>query len=99
MTHVVLNVVRCFFTISKEDDWRCTNLHIYIKIGNILNKVIIDGGSCMNVVSGGVVTLMNLKLEPHPQPYKVARVNNTSMLVTERCLVPIRTTYGATFFL
>ncbi|GAV84670.1 zf-CCHC domain-containing protein, partial [Cephalotus follicularis] len=73
-SHAALNVVRHVFTIpKKEDDWRRTNIfHTYTKTGDVSNKAIIDGGSCMNVVSKGAVTRMNLKPEPHPQPYKVA---------------------------
>ncbi|GAV68721.1 hypothetical protein CFOL_v3_12224 [Cephalotus follicularis] len=91
MSHAALSVVRSVFTIpKKEDDWGRTNIfHTYTKIGDVSNKVSIDGGSCMNVVSKGAVTQMNLKPEPHPQPYKVAWVDNISMSLTERCLVPV----------
>ena len=34
----------------------------------------IDGGSSMNVVSKDVVKLLNLKAEPHPNPFRVAWV-------------------------
>ncbi|GAV89970.1 hypothetical protein CFOL_v3_33381 [Cephalotus follicularis] len=88
MLHSTQNVVRYVFTTPKQDDWRRTIFfHTYTKIGDVSNKVIIHGGNCMNVVSKGAITSMNLKLEPHPQPYKVAWVDNTTMSVTERCLV------------
>ena len=34
-------------------------------------NVIIDSGSCTNVVVEEMVTKLNLKTEPHPQPYKI----------------------------
>lgn len=47
----------------------------------------IDGGSCMNVVSEEVCKKLGLKIESHPSPYKVAWINNTNLLVQDRCLV------------
>ena len=55
--------------------------------GNQAKKLIIDGGSCTNVVSSSTVEHLNLPVEPHPQPYKVVWIDNTSILVTHRCIV------------
>ena len=41
----------------------------------------------MNVVSSSTVERLKLPVEPHPQSYKVAWIDNTSILVTHRCLV------------
>ena len=38
--------------------------------GNMCN-VIIDSGSCTNVVAEEMVAKLNLKTEPHPQPYNI----------------------------
>lgn len=48
-----LQVVCCVFTIKKdEDDWQCTVIfHIYTKCGCKVWKVVIDDGSCMNMVA------------------------------------------------
>ncbi|XP_057983708.1 uncharacterized protein LOC131168360 [Malania oleifera] len=52
--------------------------------------MIIDGGSYMNVISKSASEKLNLKVEPHPQPYKVAWVNAATMPVGYRSLVPIK---------
>ena len=54
---------------------------------NQAKKLIIDGGSCMNVVSSSMVERFKLLVEPHPQPYKVAWIDNTPIPVTHRCLI------------
>ena len=55
--------------------------------GNQAKNLIIDGGSCMNVVSSSMVECLKLMVEPHPQPYKVAWIDNTSIPVTHRRLI------------
>ncbi|KAJ0962545.1 hypothetical protein J5N97_027667 [Dioscorea zingiberensis] len=44
----------------------------------------------MNVVSTTGVARLKLTPEPHPQPYRVARVDKTSLPVSQRCLVPLQ---------
>ena len=44
----------------------------------------------MNVVSKEVVKLLNLKVEPHPNPFRVASVNDHTLHVTQKCLVFIQ---------
>ena len=44
----------------------------------------------MNVVSKDVVKLLNLKVEPHSTPFRVAWVNDHTLLITQRCLVSIQ---------
>ena len=44
----------------------------------------------MNVVSKDVVKLLNLKVEPHPNPFRVAWVNDHTLPITQRCLVSIQ---------
>ena len=39
----------------------------------------IDMGSSMNVVSKDVVELLNLKVEPHPKPFRVAWVDDHTL--------------------
>lgn len=50
--------------------------------------MVIDGGSYTNVVSKDDVKKLGLKAEPHLNLYKVTWVNNNSLKVQERCLVP-----------
>ncbi|KAF7144488.1 hypothetical protein RHSIM_Rhsim04G0004700 [Rhododendron simsii] len=56
-------------------------------------KLIIDGGSCMNVVSAATVERLKLPVQPHPHLYKVAWIDNTSIPVTQCCLVSF--SYGS----
>ena len=44
----------------------------------------------MNVVYKDVVKLLNLKVEPYPNPFRVAWVNDHTFLVTQKCLVSIQ---------
>ena len=44
----------------------------------------------MNVVSKDDVKLLNLKVEPHPNPFRVAWVNDDTFPVTQRRLVFIQ---------
>ena len=41
----------------------------------------------MNVVSTSTIERLKLPVGPHPQSYKVAWINNMSILVNQRCLV------------
>jgi len=45
--------------------------HTYIKHNDKSDKVMIDGGSCVNKIAKSVVDSMNLKAKPHPQPYVI----------------------------
>jgi len=48
----------------------------------------VDSGSCINSVSSKLLSMIGLKVIPHPCPYKVSWVNTMSIEVNERCLVP-----------
>ena len=64
--------------------------HTVIQSGDKKCKLVIDGGSSMNVVSKDVVKLLNLKVEPHPNPFRVAWVNDHILPIAQRCLVSIQ---------
>jgi len=87
-----LGVVRCALTQLKgTEDWRRTAIfYTYIKCGDKGCKIIIDSGSCINVVFSGSVSRLGLKSVPHPKPYNVSWVNDTSIAVKERCLFLIK---------
>ncbi|XP_022849921.1 uncharacterized protein LOC111372015 [Olea europaea var. sylvestris] len=87
-----IGVVRCTLTQPRDaNDWRRHAIfHTYIKINNKGCKVIVDSGSCINAVSMATVSRLGLKSVPHPQPYSVSRVDPSSIVVKERCLVPIQ---------
>lgn len=85
-------VVRRILTAPKleTEDWRRTTIfQTLVTCGKELRKLVIDGGSCMNVVSASTVERLKLPIQPHPQPYHVARIDNTTIPVNQRCLVSI----------
>ncbi|KAK8940525.1 hypothetical protein KSP39_PZI010475 [Platanthera zijinensis] len=86
-----LSVMRCILTTPRTShDWKRSSIFsLYFKSGDKSCKLIIDSGSCMNVVSEAVILRMKLTTESHPSPYQVAWVNKTSIPVTKRCLVPL----------
>jgi len=45
--------------------------------------VIVDSGSCINVVAPKLITTLGIKLVKNPNPYKVTWINATSMDVQE----------------
>ena len=85
-------MVRCVLsTIVDKDNWKRTSIfHIIIQSGDKKCKLVIDKGSSMNVVSKDFIKLLNLKVDLHPNPFRVAWVNDHSLPVTQRCLVPIQ---------
>ncbi|XP_022867746.1 uncharacterized protein LOC111387423 [Olea europaea var. sylvestris] len=87
-----VGVVHCTLTQPKDaDDWRRHAIfHTYIKINNKGCKVIVDSGSCINVVSKATISRLGLKPVPHPQPYSVSWVDTSSIAVKEHCLVHIQ---------
>jgi hypothetical protein len=92
----LISVVRRILAAPKveKEDWKRTSIfQMLVRCGDQARKLIIDGGSCMNVVSTSTVERLKLPVQPHPQPYKVAWIDNTSILVIQRCLVSF--SYGA----
>ena len=86
-------VVRCALAEQKDTDDRQRRaiIQTYTKCGDKTCKVIIiDSGSCINAVSSNVVSRLGLKLLPHPNPYKVSRVDTLSIAIKERCVVPLQ---------
>ncbi|RVW78808.1 Transposon Ty3-I Gag-Pol polyprotein [Vitis vinifera] len=91
MTEGYSLVVRPLLTVPKvkgEEDWRRTSIfQTCISCQGRLCTMIIDGGSNLNIASQELVEKLNLKTERHPNPFRVAWVNDTSIPVTFRCLV------------
>ncbi|KAE8681373.1 putative CCCH-type zinc finger family protein [Hibiscus syriacus] len=71
------------------DDWLRTNIfHTTCTVADKVCKMIIDSGSCENVVSEEVVQKLQLKTDRHPKPYKLSWLNKDSeVTVDRRCLV------------
>ena len=77
-------------TTVDNDNWKRTSIfHTVIQSGDKKCKLVIDGGSSMNVVSKDV-KLLNLKVESHPNPFRVAWVNDHTLSVAQKCLVSIQ---------
>ncbi|KAE8694063.1 putative Quercetin 3-O-methyltransferase 1 [Hibiscus syriacus] len=61
------------------DDWLRTNIfHTTCTVADKVCKMIIDNGSCENVVSDEVVQKLQLKTDRHPKPYKLSWLNKGS---------------------
>ncbi|KAI5335719.1 hypothetical protein L3X38_025853 [Prunus dulcis] len=89
---ILVSVMRCIYcALAPPDSWKCISIfHTYVPCNNQTCKLVIDGGSTMNVISKSAVTRLNLKLEPHPHPFHVAWVDKTKLPVIEWCLVPLK---------
>ena len=88
------SVVRRILAAPKvEEDWRRTSIfQMLVRCRNQAQKLIIDSGSYKNVVSASTVERLKFPVKPHPQPYKVAWINNISIPVNQRCLISL--SYG-----
>ncbi|GKV33822.1 hypothetical protein SLEP1_g42272 [Rubroshorea leprosula] len=76
-------------TITKDEDWLRHNIFYTIctSRGKVCN-VIIDSGSCENVVSNYMVEKLGLPVKDHPHPYKLQWLRKGNKVkVTKCCLV------------
>jgi hypothetical protein len=61
----------------------------FFVIKNRRARVIIDGGSCNNLVSADLVKKLALPTRPHPHPYHIQWLNDSGKAkVTQTCRVP-----------
>jgi hypothetical protein len=52
-------------------------------------NLIVDSGSCENIVYRGLVAALQLKIEKHPSPYKISWIKKgVETKVTDICRVP-----------
>ena len=97
---VVLVMKRTLLTPRKKDDDEWLKGNIFYSTCNILDKVcklVIDGGSCENVVSQEAVDKLGLKIEEHPHPNKLSWLKKGGEIkVMKRCMVSfsIQKKYG-----
>jgi len=52
-------------------------------------KLMIDRGSCVNIIAKTALEKMGLKAEPYPHLYNVNWVDKTAQSITQRCQVPV----------
>ena len=74
-----------------EDDpnWlRHNNFHTKCTASGKVCHIIIDGGSCENIVSQEMVNKLNLKTERSPESYKLSWIKNgNDVVANQQCLV------------
>ncbi|XP_010445703.1 PREDICTED: uncharacterized protein LOC104774097 [Camelina sativa] len=80
----------CLLPQSPEESWLRTNIfRSTCTIRGKFCKLIIDSGSCTNIISEEAVQKLDLFTEPHPCPYRLAWLNSTSEIrISRRCHVP-----------
>ena len=80
-----------------DDPLRTSIFSTFTKITDSIIKILIDSGSVVNAVAAASVVTLGLRPEIHHVPYKAMWINETSLSVTHRCLVPLRVAgYSAT---
>ena len=89
-THMSSVSRRALNTQFKEDslDQRENLFHTRCLVQSIPCNVVINSGSCTNVVSSILVKRLNLETKPHPRPYKLQLFNDCGEIkVTKQALV------------
>ncbi|KAI3709992.1 hypothetical protein L2E82_39765 [Cichorium intybus] len=80
----------CLTPRAPEEDWLRNN--IFQSTCTILGKVcrlVIDSGSCENIVSEEAVQKLNIRTERHPKPYKLAWLKRGGeVTILKRALIP-----------
>lgn len=78
-----LHVISYMSVAPKNENWYHINIFFtYVKIGNNILKIMINGGSCTNLIDKLVTHYMDLKVDPHPNQYGVTWADETSCVVT-----------------
>ena len=80
----------CFIPRKVEgDDGQSHNLfHTTCTIGGKGCKLVIDGGSCENVMVEEAIQKLGLEMEKHPAPYRLEWLKKGSkIIVSKRCLI------------
>ncbi|KAH9726539.1 Endonuclease [Citrus sinensis] len=89
----MLIVNRAFFTPKGQDKDKWLRQNIFqttCTIGGKVCRMVIDSGSCKNVISEEAITKLNLKTEPHQTPYKLIWLKKGNQVtVLKRCLISL----------
>ncbi|XP_039160932.1 uncharacterized protein LOC120289682 [Eucalyptus grandis] len=88
--HVNCVVRRLLLAPRREDTQRNSLFHARCTVNSKVCNVIIDSGSCENIVSKALVDHLQLKTELHPSPYTIGWIRKWAELkVTQVCHLPI----------
>lgn len=76
-------------TIAPNDKWLRHNIfHTYCTVGGKVCILIIDGGSCENVISHRAIEKLQLPTQRHPAPYSLSWLKKGNEIrVDRRCLM------------
>jgi len=78
------------FADQEDTDQREAIFNTRCTIGGKVCSLIIDGGSCANVVSKTVVEKLKLEVILHPKPYTIQWLNQGKGIhISSRCLIPL----------
>ncbi|GAV67845.1 hypothetical protein CFOL_v3_11349, partial [Cephalotus follicularis] len=83
-------VIHRVLAIPKEDeeDWLHNIFKTRCKSHGKICSLLINEGSCKNIVAQEMVNKLNLKVELHPKPYRMAWFKkDNEVKVTKRCLI------------
>ena len=90
LSNMRASVIRCLHTANRDEDQRRTSVfYTYVMHEEKNYKMMIDGGSCVNIIAKTPINKMGLKTEPHPQPYNVTWVDKMAQAIIQCCQVPI----------
>lgn len=72
--------------VEENPDWLMDNIfHTKCTYLRKLCRVIIDSGSCENIILQEMVDKLNLKIEKKPIPYKLSWVKKGNEVVVNQC--------------
>ena len=75
----------CLLPRATDESWlRTTLFRSTCTINGKICKMIVDSGSCTNVISALAVKTLDLKSTPHPTPYKLAWLNKGVEIIVSR---------------
>ena len=69
---------------------RTSIFYTYVKINGQVCKLIVDSGSCVNVVFDTMIPRLGLTTHPHPTPFDVSWIDTTSLPMRLQSRVPLR---------
>ena len=75
---------------STEDPLLSLIFLTFTKIGSTVVKILVDSGSVVNAIAAASVHALGLHPLLHPRPYKAMWINEASLVVTKRCIVPLK---------